>query len=41
MSKYLILIFQDEAAAQPPGDTVSVRYREFLASRSRALDGER
>jgi hypothetical protein len=39
MSKYLILIFQDEAAAQPPGDTVSVRYREFMERHAASLLG--
>lgn len=39
MSKYLILIFQDEAALQPPGDTVSVRYREFMERHAASLLG--
>ena len=30
MSKYLILIFQEEAAVQPPGDSVSAIYRAFM-----------
>ena len=39
MSKYLILIFQDEAAAQPPADAVSPRYREFMERHASSLLG--
>ena len=39
MSKYLILIFQDENAAQPPGDTVSANYRDFMERHASSLRG--
>jgi hypothetical protein len=39
MSKYLILIYQDAAAVQPTGDTVSVRYREFMERHGASLRG--
>jgi len=39
MSKYLILIFQDEAAVQPPGDSVSANYRAFMEKHAGSLRG--
>jgi hypothetical protein len=39
MSKYLILIFQDEAAAQPAGDSVSDNYRAFMEKHAGSLRG--
>ena len=39
MSKYLILIFQDEAAAQPSGDAVSANYRAFMEKHAGSLRG--
>jgi hypothetical protein len=39
MSKYLILIFQDEAAAQPSGDSVSANYRAFMEKHAGSLRG--
>jgi len=39
MSNYLILIFQDEAAAQPSGDSVSANYRAFMEKHAGSLRG--
>jgi len=39
MSKYLILIFQDEAALQPEGETVSANYRDFMEKHGASLRG--
>jgi hypothetical protein len=39
MSKYLILIYQDAAAVQPRGETVSVNYRDFMEKHSASLRG--
>jgi len=39
MSKYLILIFQDESAAQSAGETVNPAYREFMDRHASALLG--
>ncbi|TQJ38025.1 hypothetical protein FBY33_0010 [Arthrobacter sp. SLBN-112] len=38
MSKYLILIFQDEAVArQAEGESISANYQEFMQRRSSNL----
>jgi hypothetical protein len=39
MSKYLILIYQDAAAAQPQGETVSANYRNFMEKHGASLRG--
>ncbi|MGW9631079.1 YciI family protein [Agromyces sp. NPDC055520] len=39
MSKYLILIYQDEAAPQSEGETVNPAYREFIERRASSILG--
>jgi hypothetical protein len=39
MSKYLVLIFQDEAAKQSEGEAVSTPYQEFQQRRGASLLG--